>query len=469
MAAMAGNPPQDGEQRKRRTWRRRRKRLVAQAQRVEEHVSPLIGFWIKINNDWIFNWSAMLAYVFMTSMFSIMLAIVAIGGLILGAIAPDSEAHLEHIIADAMPGGAAGGGDAVVAAATRALTHDAGFTLLVAVVLAIITGSGLFITLENAFGVIFRLRGRDPVRQRAMAIAMLLFYTLTTPIIILVSVVAPTILRALSIGESDPVGVFILQASGIGIAFLFALLLFSGIYVVVPNRPVRFREVWKGTVLATVLLVVYELLFPVYQNIFLRSLSYASTIGLILVILIFFYYFAFILLLGAEVNSWSAGQRQTAAPIDAILHEVQAHNTTRGAAGPTAGQPQEDLQNREGAPAMANTEAAIQHVREQHKHDQQPPRYAESGVTGHGYVLEGELKQGIPLGTLADDATQQEHEPGDAAERQRLDALASSIHAMPPLTTRQRATLAALVVAGAVALVPVARVVARLVSSDERE
>jgi type IV secretory pathway TrbL component len=65
------------------------------------------------------------------------------------------------------------------------------------------------------------------------------------------------------------------------------------------------------------------------------------------VILVFFYYLAFILLVGAEVNSWAAGQRQTAGDIATVLHEVQAHNTTRGAAGPTAGQPQEDVQRPE--------------------------------------------------------------------------------------------------------------------------
>ncbi len=52
---------------------------------------------------------------------------------------------------------------------------------------------------------------------------------------------------------------------------------------------------------------------------------------------------AFILLLGAEVNSWAAGQRATAADLPGMLHAVQAHRTLRGAAGPTAGLPQEEM------------------------------------------------------------------------------------------------------------------------------
>jgi hypothetical protein len=96
------------------------------------------------------------------------------------------------------------------------------------------------------------------------------------------------------------------------------------------------------------------------------------------VILVFFYYFAFILLLGAEVNSWASGQRQTASDLASIIHEVQAHNTTRGAAGPTAGSPTEDIQNHEGAEAMETDKRAIEHERRDHHDDVRPPKYEEA-------------------------------------------------------------------------------------------
>jgi hypothetical protein len=50
------------------------------------------------------------------------------------------------------------------------------------------------------------------------------------------------------------------------------------------------------------------------------------------------------LLLGAEINSWAAGQRETASDLPGVLHAVQAHDSTRGAAGPSAGEPQEEMQ-----------------------------------------------------------------------------------------------------------------------------
>lgn len=74
------------------------------------------------------------------------------------------------------------------------------------------------------------------------------------------------------------------------------------------------------------------------------SNSYGSTAGFAVLILIFFYYFGVILLLGDEINSFWAGQRQTAAALPGILYEVQVRRSLIGAVGPTAGQPQEDLQ-----------------------------------------------------------------------------------------------------------------------------
>jgi hypothetical protein len=44
-----------------------------------------------------------------------------------------------------------------------------------------------------------------------------------------------------------------------------------------------------------------------------------------------------------------AGQRETASDVPGILHAVQAHRSTRDAAGPTAGEPQEEMQRHERA------------------------------------------------------------------------------------------------------------------------
>ncbi|MFI5274122.1 MAG: YihY/virulence factor BrkB family protein [Ktedonobacterales bacterium] len=485
MAASASGPQQ-------RVTQQRRAASPGATQRgqgkVKQNLDPLGNFWTKLNNDWVFNWSSMLAYDFLTSLFPILLVIIGIGGLVLGVISPSSRATLEHGIASGLPGGASGSGGNLVTAATYGLNHSAGALLILGVVIAIITGSGLFISLENVFGVIFRLRGRDMLHQRLMALGMLLLYTVLVPIIVLTSIAPPAIVGALGIGNSNPAGAFLIMALGLVVSLLAAVLLFGAMYVVVPNRPVRLKEVWVGTLVSAVLLVLYEIIFPIYESHFIQPGRLGATVGFAVVILAFFYYLAFILLLGAEINSWRSGQRQTASAIDAIMHELQAHNTTRGAAGPTAGDPREDLQNSEGASAMRDTTAAIRHERTQHQGDAEPPKYAESGATGSGYRIETPQTEASLAAiaaaqahdhrasrpariahnrreATAESAAQQAaavasaaHSPGSTGEQARVRTVAPA----PPLSPRQRGALVATLAVGVVALAGMLRFAAAL-------
>jgi membrane protein len=456
---------------------------------LTRNLNTLGNFWIKINNDWIFNFSGTIAYVLEASIIPILLAIIGVGGLILGAISPETRTTLENAIADSLPGGASGPGGDLVSAAVNNLNQSAGVFLIVGIVTAIFTGSGLFITLENVFGVIFRLRGRDLLHQRLMAIGMMLLYIVLVPIILLASIVPPAILRALGLGRTHPVGSVVWPVVGLFIAWLVAVLFFGAVYLVVPNRKMRVGEVWAGALISAALLVIYQAIFPLYVGYFIHPRSYGSVVGFALVILVFFYYLAFILLLGAEINSWRAGQRQTASPINAILHELQAHNTTRGAAGPTAGNPGEDLQSGRGAAAMRDTVAAIYHERTQHQGDALPPQYAESGSTGTGYriVAPGVARSLTKIAEARQHRrrvpypTRVAHTREQAIVEARLLAMASSPAPRPtvedstrhreraalapaqPLSKRQRHALLALAGASVVAVVGAARFLYSLV------
>ncbi len=456
---------------------------------VKHAINTLGSFWTKVSNDWVFNFSGTLAYAFETSIFPILLVIIGIGGLVLGIISPASRATLEAHIASGLPGGASGSGGKIVTAATYNLNHSAGPILIIGIVIAVVTGSGLFITMENVFGVIFRLRGRDMLHQRLMAIGMMLLYTLLVPIMVLASVVPPAMLNAAGLGTNNPIGAFLVMVLGLVVSFLTAAVLFGAIYIVVPNRPVHLPEVWVGTLVAAGLLVVYEIIFPIYESLFIHPGNYGSVVGFAVVIIAFFYYLAFILLLGAEINSWIVGQRQTAGAIDAILHEVQAHNTARGAAGPTAGDPSEDLQDAQGAAAMRDTTAAIHHERTQHKGDALPPKYAESGATGAGYRIEApQTAQDLARVTAEHDAHRRTPRPARiahserqamteavveqaavspqagqrSAEDRRLERERAAIASAPSLSPRQRNALLALVGASAVALAGAVRFVYNL-------
>jgi membrane protein len=380
--------PEEAHQRDRArqgTAERRQGQTVAE--RVEHRLRPLAGFWIKISNDWVFNLAGVLAYNLLLSAFPILLLLLAVTDFVLNNLSPGSQMRLQHIVQQAFPEGTATG---LLYHVTTTLHHSAPLLLALGLVFALINGSNLFVVLENCLGIVFKLRGRSPIRQRVMAFGMLLLYVVVIPILLLSSIVPAALVRLLGIAAKNPTAALFVQAAGIGLSVLSALLLFGVLYIVVPNRRVGPGEIWKGTVVATLLLVLYEVIFPLYEGVFLQPQNYGTAAGFAVVILIFFYYLAFILLLGAEINSWAAGQRETAGSVMAILHEVQAHNTTRGAAGPTAGLPQEDLQHHLGMLAMQDEAAAIRHERIDHRHDEQPPRFAESGVEPPGFRIESE-------------------------------------------------------------------------------
>ena len=346
--------------------------------RVEHDVKPALNFWNKVNNDWVFNLSGLLAYNFLMSIFPILLTALAILGFTLGNISPAAVTSIEKGIGGALPGG----GHTIVTAVIDSLRRSAGLVFIIGLVSSIFAGSRLFIVLENCMGIIFRLRGRDPIHQNIMAVLMLLLYVVLIPFVFFASIIPSAIISALDPHGANPGGNFLVQVLGIVAAFIGACLLFGAIYVVVPNRPVQMREVWKGTLVAAGLLLIYQLIFPFYESYFLKPQNYGSLAGFAIVILVFFYYLAFILLLGAEVNSWASGQRQTQGDLAAMIHEVQAHGTTRGIAGPTAGLPQEDLKNHKGAAAMRDAPTAERHEHDDHHTDIKPPTGAVANDTG---------------------------------------------------------------------------------------
>ena len=303
------------------------------------------AFWKKIKNDWIFNLAGLLAYTFLMALFPILLLLIAGFGIVLSHILPQTEQTVEQNIAEAFPHDV---GTIIVHGVTTHLTDSIGPLLVVGIVTSLIIGSRLFLTLENCFGIIFRLEGRTPLRQNRMAFGMLLLYLLLLPIVFLISVLPADIFYLFDPHEQSAVATTLLTLSRLIIGFIAAFLLFGSTYMFIPHRLARWRSWqrnWPGALVAATLLIVYELLFPLYERLFLHPDDYGSVAGFVIVILLFFYYLAFIVLLGAEVNSWVAGQRETAADLPAMLHAVQAHRSVQGAAGPTAGQPDEEMQH----------------------------------------------------------------------------------------------------------------------------
>jgi membrane protein len=282
---------------------------------VRRVAGALWAVWLRLNDDWIFNLSGLLAYNLLMAIVPILLVLIAVVGFVFGAISPAAQASLLDGIVRQLPPGV---GRPIVVTVADNLSRTAGPALLFGLASALFLGSRLFIVVEDCFGVIYSLPGREPVRQNVMAVGMVLLYLVLLPLVFL----APALLDAvagLALAGRTAGMAGHLRIGGVLATLLSGILLFGATYVVVPNRRVRWRTVWKGTLVAAVLLVVYQQVFPLYQEHFLSPTNPGSVIGLVLIILIFFYFLAFILLLGAEVNAWAYGRPTRRTPVATLL------------------------------------------------------------------------------------------------------------------------------------------------------
>jgi membrane protein len=303
-----------------------------------------LAFGQKLNNDWIFNLAGLLAFNLLLATFPFLLMLLALLGITLGLISPTFEHQLIVNFSAVFPSQT---GTTFLRGAADNLKNSAGWLLAIGLITDIFLGSRLFIVIENCFGIIFRVPARDLVRQNMIAIGMVLLFTVLVPVFLVLSIVPNALVGLIGSAGARTV------ASGFAAVIVFlgtiaiAVFLFGLIYFVVPNRASHWRSTWPGAVVAGVLLVLYEKLFPLYTQALLRPNNYGSIAGFALVIIIFYNFLAFILLLGAELNSWLAGKRQTAGDLQAILTEVDKQSAALGnvvtaAAKPPAPEDAED-------------------------------------------------------------------------------------------------------------------------------
>src|SRR5579883_2059084 len=237
-------------------------------------------FWLKFLNDWTLNFASGLSYNLLMALFPVVIALGAVVGFISGNLSPQHQQDLVNRLGAVFP---AVLGPADLKPALVILNKDAGLLGIFAIVLALYSGSRLFVAMENYFAVIYHTPTRPYLRQNLMALVMLLIFILLIPLMLFAS----------SIG-----------LSGFLVGFIASLLLFQAMYMVVPNQHISLRNSWRGTLVASVALQVYVALFPLYIRSFLGS--YTGNTGFAIILLLFFYYFALIILIGAEVNAFYA-------------------------------------------------------------------------------------------------------------------------------------------------------------------
>jgi YihY family inner membrane protein len=278
---------------------------------VNNKTRPLQTFIAKLNNDWMMNFAGLLAYNLLTALLPIAIALFGILGLLLGGRNNLLEQSLLQQTPTLFPGGSQIAIRASLETAIDQIQADAGILLLIAILLALFGGSRLFITLEGCLDIIYRVRPRPLIRQNMVALLMMLLFIVLVPVMFLASTVPSLVrdvlnhqpqLRILPFFTAFTNSYVSTYLVGLVSSLVACFILFEAIYVVVPNRHTRWRAIWPGTLVASILLELFLQLFPFYTAHFLKG--YSGVVGLAVIIILFLYYFAVILLLGAEVNAF---------------------------------------------------------------------------------------------------------------------------------------------------------------------
>src|SRR6266487_6266886 len=285
--------------------------------------NSILAFISKFNYDWVLSLASGLAFNLMVAIIPFIIAILALVGFIFGGLNPSIQEQLIQQIQQIFPPPIPS--QEVVGLALNTLNQDAGALGIIAIVMAIIGGSGLFVAMEGQLDIIYQIRTRGIIQQYIMALGMLLVFVILAPLMLFANSI-PTVIH--SFVQKTPFGQSQIVSSGIGFTFLTIFcgllatwVLIEIIYLVVPNQHISFRESWFGALLAAVAIQAYLQLFPFYATHFLGG--YTGTVGFAIIFIFFFYFFAVILLGGAEINAFYAqGKRALPDNMAVMVHNI---------------------------------------------------------------------------------------------------------------------------------------------------
>jgi membrane protein len=192
-----------------------------------------------------------------------------------------------------------------------AANQRSGWLILSATLLSTWAASGAMMTLMEGFQAAYRLpSGRSFLKQRGVAILLVFIGAVpavgSSVLIVFGARIEQWMLATMGLAPEEDLRVSVVLAFGLlrYVVALGATVLVTGLmYYTGPNQPMKFRSVWPGAILATVLWLLATTLFALYvRHIANYSVLYGS-IGAVIALLVWMYLLAVISLLGCEYNA----------------------------------------------------------------------------------------------------------------------------------------------------------------------
>jgi membrane protein len=294
------------------------RRTVARARSLASWAGRTLGGRVvrRVIEDRATSQAVLIAWSLLQTLFPVALTVTTVLGLMLNSVGLGSQVVIQALAA-AIPDQA---GQQQVLTALAAVHTRTGLLAALALAGFLWSASSLFGSMEQAFDGIFDVPVRPLVRQKLMAVAMMLILVVFAGLAIATSSLLPLLspLAGLLPVPHGPAAV----VAQVAIGTLSGFVLFAAIYHVVPNRRQRLRQVWPGALFAGAAFELLTLAFPLYLVATGAGTDqYGKTFGLLFVLTGFLYLVGLVLMVGVELN--------------AVLYPV----TTAQASGQTAARP----------------------------------------------------------------------------------------------------------------------------------
>lgn len=244
------------------------------------------------------NWAILIAWNTLFAIFPIVLFAASILGIVLRLFGRANKAVYDTIFS-VVPDTAAR--DQLVKA-VGGVKSASGIFFIIGLLGLLWGGSAMFGAMEQAFAVIYHTVQRDFIKQKLVAFAMVLVFTVLAGVAVASSSILPALKHIPAVPSFLTSGLIagLLQAI---VGVLAGFLLFASIYFVTPNRKQEWGKVWPGALVAGVAFEIIVLIFPLYLTVNKGINQYGATFGLMFVLLTFFFFFGLITMLGVEFNS----------------------------------------------------------------------------------------------------------------------------------------------------------------------
>ena len=265
---------------------------------------------------------AAIAFYTVTSLAPLLLIVIAIAGLAIG-----QDAARTGVVDQFRDFVGAEGADLIKSIVARSSDPASGATATVfGVLMVLVTASGIFGEMQSALNTTWKVKPPDEpwwslVRARATSLGLVAALGFVT----MVSLAASAALSALGreLAMRTPIASVVLSVLNTALSLAVFALLFAAIYKMLPDKPMRWRDVAVGAVVTAALFTGGKSLIGWYLGQAAPGSTYGAA-GALIVLLLWAYYSAQIFLFGAELTKAIADARRPAAE-DVPENAVRAH------------------------------------------------------------------------------------------------------------------------------------------------